>query len=93
VVVVRGHLSGPGDRWGNQVFGDLEAFGSPWICWNLIPGEKGGPWLVLPIHRNPDRNVQHPLVVINRSTREVTYTATFVTWQNSANSCGLALCG
>ena len=33
--------------------------------------------MVSPIHEDPDPNVQHPLVVIDRATRKVTYTAAF----------------
>jgi len=66
-----------GDHWGRQIFGDLEAGASAWIYWNMILDERGGPWMVSPIHQDPDPNVQHPLVVIDRSTRKVSYTAAF----------------
>jgi glucosylceramidase len=66
-----------GDHWGQQIFGDLEAFASAWIYWNMILDEKGGPWMVSPIHKDPDPNVQHPVVVINRETKKVTYTALY----------------
>ncbi|MBZ5544911.1 MAG: hypothetical protein LAO07_14720, partial [Acidobacteriia bacterium] len=36
-----------------------------------------GPWLVSEVHGNPDPNVQHPVVVINRETKQVTYTALY----------------
>jgi glucosylceramidase len=66
-----------GDHWGNQIFGDLEAFACAWIYWNMILDEKGGPWLISPIHGNPDPNVQHPVVIINRESKQVTYTALY----------------
>ena len=66
-----------GDFWGNQIFSDLEAYASAWIYWNMILDEKGGPWLVSEVHGNPDPNVQHPVVVINRETKQVTYTALY----------------
>lgn len=66
-----------GDYWGNMIFSDLEAGASAWIYWNMILDEKGGPWLVSPCHGNPDDNVQQPLVIINRGTKQVTYTGTF----------------
>jgi glucosylceramidase len=66
-----------GDHWGNQIFSDLEASTSAWIYWNMILDEKGGPWMVSPVHEDPDPNVQHPLVVINRATRKVTYVAAY----------------
>jgi glucosylceramidase len=66
-----------GDHWGQQLFGDLGASASAWIYWNMILDEKGGPWMVSPIHQDPDPNVQHPLVVIDRTTHKVTYTAAF----------------
>ncbi|HZT31028.1 MAG TPA: glycoside hydrolase family 30 beta sandwich domain-containing protein [Bryobacteraceae bacterium] len=66
-----------GDFWGNQIFSDLEAGASAWIYWNLILDEKGGPWLVSPIHGNPDPNEQHPVVIVNRGTRQVIYTGLF----------------
>jgi glucosylceramidase len=66
-----------GDFWGNQIFSDLEAYASVWIYWNMILDEKGGPWLVSEVHGNPDPNVQHPVVIINRQTKQVTYTALY----------------
>jgi hypothetical protein len=52
--------------WGKQIVGDLEVLASAWIYWNMIVEEKRGPWLVSPIHENPDPNIQHPVVIINR---------------------------
>jgi len=66
-----------GDFWGNQIFGDVEAFASAWIYWNLILDEKGGPWMVSPIHEDPDPNVQHPLVVIDAGAKKVAYVAAY----------------
>ena len=66
-----------GDFWGQQIFGDLEAGAAAWIYWNLILDEHGGPWLVSPIHGNPEDNIQHPVVVIDRQTHKVTYTGCY----------------
>ena len=63
-----------GNFWGQQIFSDLEAGASAWIYWNMILDENGGPWLVSPIHHNPDPNVQQPLVIVNRKTHQVTFT-------------------
>lgn len=66
-----------GAFWGNQIFGDVEASASAWIYWNMVLNAKGGPWMVSPIHEDPDPNAQHPLVVIDRDTKKVTYTAAY----------------
>lgn len=66
-----------GDYWGNQIFNDLEAHTSAWIYWNMILDEKGGPWSTSEIHGNPDPNVQHPVVIIDRQTKKVTYTGLY----------------
>jgi glucosylceramidase len=66
-----------GDFWGNQIFSDLEASASAWIYWNMILNENGGPWMVSKIHEDPDPNVQHPLVVIDRTTKKATFTAAY----------------
>jgi len=66
-----------GDFWGNRIFDDLESGVSAWIYWNLIPDEKGGPWLVDEKHHNADKNQQHAVVVINRQRGEVTYTGLY----------------
>jgi len=60
-----------------MIFSDLEAGTSAWIYWNAILDETGGPWAVSPVHGNPDPNEQHPVVIINKSTHEITYTGTF----------------
>ena len=66
-----------GDVWGNIIFSDLEAGTSAWLYWNAILDETGGPWAVSPIHGNPDPNVQHPVLIINKTTHEITYTGTY----------------
>ncbi len=66
-----------GDFWGQQIFADVEAGASAWIYWNLILDQHGGPWLVSPIHGNPDDNIQHPVVIIDRNTHAVTYTGCY----------------
>jgi glucosylceramidase len=63
-----------GDHWGNMIFSDMEAGASAWVYWNMILDEKGGPWLVSPVHGNPTENVQQPLVIVNRESGEITYT-------------------
>ncbi len=66
-----------GDFWGNQIFSDLESGASAWIYWNLILDEKGGPYLLSEVHRDGPDNYQHPVVIINRHTKEITYTALY----------------
>jgi glucosylceramidase len=43
----------------------------------MILDEKGGPWSVSEIHGNPDPNVQHPVVIIDRRSKKVTYTGLY----------------
>jgi glucosylceramidase len=66
-----------GDNWGNIICSDLEAGASAWLYWNAILDEKGGPWAVSPIHGNPDPNIQHAPVIINRQTGQVSYTGVY----------------
>jgi len=66
-----------GDVWGNIIFSDLEAGTSAWLYWNAILDETGGPWAVSPVHGKPDPNIQHPVVIINKNTHEITYTGTY----------------
>jgi glucosylceramidase len=66
-----------GDVWGNEIFSDLEAGTSAWIYWNAILDETGGPWALSPIHGNPDPNVQHPVVIVNKTTHEIIYTGLY----------------
>lgn len=66
-----------GDYWGNQIFSDVEAHASAWIYWNMILDQDGGPNLVSPTHNNLPVNIQHPVVVVNRETKQVTYTGLY----------------
>jgi glucosylceramidase len=66
-----------GDFWGNLIVSDLEAGASAWLYWNMILDEKGGPWLVSPVHEDPDPNVQQAVVHVNRETKQVTYTGLY----------------
>ncbi len=66
-----------GDFWGNQIMSDLESYASAWIYWNMILDQNGGPWLVSPIHGDPDPNVQHPVVIIDRDKKKITYTGLY----------------
>ncbi len=66
-----------GDYWGQQIFNDLENYASAWIYWNAVLDEEGGPWSVSYLHGNPDPNVQHPVIIINRQTHQVTYTGLY----------------
>ena len=66
-----------GDFWVNQIVSDLEVGAAAWIYWNMILDEKGGPWAISLVHGNPDPNVQHPVVIINRQTKQVTYTGLY----------------
>ena len=66
-----------GDFWGNQIFNDLEIGAAAWIYWNMILDEKGGPWSISYIHGNPDPNAQHPVVIVDRQTKRVTYTGLY----------------
>jgi len=62
---------------GEIYFNDLEAGTSAWLYWNAILDENGGPWAVSPVHGNPDPNIQHPVVIINKITHEITYTGVY----------------
>ena len=66
-----------GDFWGIQIFNDLENFASAWIYWNLVLDEHGGPWSISYIHGNPDPNIQHPIVIVDREKKRVTYTGLY----------------
>jgi len=76
-----------GDVWGNIIFSDLEAGTSAWLYWNAILDETGGPWAVSPVHGNPDPNAQHPVVIVNKTTHEITYTGTYWYLAHFSNSC------
>lgn len=66
-----------GDHWGHQLFQDIAAGASAWTYWNMILDEEGGPWLVSKVHGDPEINHQHPVVIVNRRTKEVTYTGLY----------------
>ncbi len=66
-----------GDFWGNRIFDDLEVGTSAWIYWNMILDQNGGPWLVSPEHEDFKDNNQHPVVVVDRQTKKVTYTGLY----------------
>lgn len=66
-----------GDFWGNQIVSDIESGASAWIYWNMILDENGGPWAISPVHGNPDPNAQQPVVIVNRETKEVSYTGLY----------------
>ena len=65
------------DFWVNQIISDLEAGASAWTYWNMILDQNGGPWLVSPIHNDPENNAQHPVVIIDRNTKKVYYTGVY----------------
>lgn len=66
-----------GEFWGNMIINDLKNWVSGWIYWNMILDQEGGPWLVSPEHGDPEKNAQHPVVIINRNTGKVTYTGLY----------------
>jgi glucosylceramidase len=66
-----------GEFWGLQIAADIEAGASGWTYWNMILDQNGGPPLVSPKHHDPAVNVQHPVVIINRETQQVTYTGLY----------------
>jgi glucosylceramidase len=66
-----------GEFWGNMIMNDMKNWVSGWIYWNMILDEDGGPWLTSPQHGDPDNNHQHPVVIINRNTKEITYTGLY----------------
>lgn len=66
-----------GEYWGNMITNDVKNWASAWIYWNMILNQDGGPWLVSVEHGDPDDNRQHPVVIINRETKEVTYTGLY----------------
>jgi glucosylceramidase len=43
----------------------------------MILDERGGPWAISVVHGNPDPNQQHPVVIINRQTKEISYTGLY----------------
>jgi glucosylceramidase len=66
-----------GEFWGNMIMNDMKNWVSVWIYWNMILDQDGGPWLVSTEHGDPDNNRQHPVVIINQNTKEVTYTGLY----------------
>ena len=66
-----------GAFWGEMIASDIRAGASAWIYWNMILDQHGGPWMVSPIHGDPDPNPQHPVVIINRETKKVYYTGLY----------------
>jgi len=66
-----------GEYWGNMIMNDMKNWASAWIYWNMILDEKGGPWLISTVHGDPDNNKQHPEVIINRTTKKVSYTGLY----------------
>jgi glucosylceramidase len=66
-----------GEFWGNMIMNDMKNWVSGWIYWNMILDQDGGPWLVSIAHGDPEQNQQHPIVIINRKTKVVTYTGLY----------------
>jgi hypothetical protein len=66
-----------GEFWGNMIVNDMKNWVCAWIYWNMILDENGGPWLISTEHGDPDNNKQHPVVIVNRTTKQVTYTGLY----------------
>jgi glucosylceramidase len=66
-----------GDFWGNQIASDMESGAAAWIYWNMILDERGGPYLLSEVHRDSADNYQHPVVIIDRQAKKVTYTGLY----------------
>ncbi len=66
-----------GEFWGNMIINDMKNWVSGWIYWNMILDQEGGPWLTSLQHGDPDNNHQHPVVIIDRDSKEVTYTGLY----------------
>ncbi len=66
-----------GTFWGSMIFSDIQAGASAWVYWNMILDQQGGPWVVSPVHLDPDPNAQQPVVVVNRQTKKVYYTGLY----------------
>ena len=71
------HEFSDGEFWGNMIMNDMKNWVSGWIYWNMILDQDGGPWLTSPIHGDPDPNRQHCVVIVDRNTKEVTYTGLY----------------
>ena len=65
------------DFWVNQIASDIEAGSSGWTYWNMILDQDGGPWLVSPVHGNPEWNQQQPVVIVDRDKQTVSYTGVY----------------
>jgi len=66
-----------GDFWGNTIATDLEEGASAWLYWNMILDENGGPGLLSEEHEDGPENIQHPVVIIDRSKKKVIYTGLY----------------
>jgi glucosylceramidase len=66
-----------GEFWGNMIVNDMKNWVSGWIYWNMILDQKGGPWLIADERGDPDNNSQHPVVIVDRNTKEVTYSGLY----------------
>jgi glucosylceramidase len=66
-----------GEYWGNMIMNDMKNWVSAWIYWNMILDQDGGPWLISEEHGDPDDNRQQPVVIIDRETKEITYTGLY----------------
>jgi glucosylceramidase len=66
-----------GEFWGNMIVNDMKNWVSGWIYWNMILDQNGGPWLVSDEHGDPNPNIQHPVVIVNRETKRVDYTGLY----------------
>ena len=66
-----------GEFWGNMIINDMKNWTSAWIYWNMILDENGGPWLISTEHGDYDNNRQHPVVIINRATKQVFHTGLY----------------
>lgn len=66
-----------GEFWGNMIMNDMKNWVSGWIYWNMILDETGGPWLISVKHGDPVKNAQHPVVIIDRKSKKVTYTGLY----------------
>ena len=66
-----------GELWGNMIVNDMKNWVSGWIYWNMILDQNGGPWLVAVDRGDPEDNFQHSVVMVNRDSKEVTYTGLY----------------
>lgn len=62
-----------GEVWGTVIMHDIGAGANAWTYWNMILDQDGGPWLISKEHGNPVANAQMSVVVIDRSTGEITF--------------------